>query len=69
MGISQTAANPIMVPLPGNRAAAFSYILVDEVLRNKEVVVEKDIARAPITKNQGRLKNFLIFKRIVFLGV
>lgn len=41
MGKPQTAANLTMVPLSGNPAAALSYILVDEALRMKEVVVEE----------------------------
>jgi hypothetical protein len=41
MGKPQTAANLIMVPLSGNPAAALSYILVDEALKKKEVVVEE----------------------------
>ena len=41
MGKPQAAANLVMVPLSGNPAAALSYILVDEALRKKEVVVEE----------------------------
>jgi hypothetical protein len=41
MGKPQTAANLIMVPLSGNPAAALSYILVDEALKKKEVMVEE----------------------------
>ena len=41
MGKPQRAANLIMVPLSGNPAAALSYILVDEALKKKEVVVEE----------------------------
>jgi hypothetical protein len=41
LGIPQAAANLIMVPLSGNPSAALSYILVDEALRKKEVVVEE----------------------------
>jgi flavodoxin len=41
MGKPQTAANLIMIPLSGNPAAALSYILVDEALGKKEVVVEE----------------------------
>ena len=41
MGKPQTAANLIMIPMSGNPAAALSYILVDEALRKKEVLVEE----------------------------
>jgi len=41
MGKLQTAANLIMVPLSGNPAAGLDYLLVDEALRKKEVVVEE----------------------------
>jgi hypothetical protein len=41
MGKPQAAANLVMVPLSGNPAAALSYILVDEALKKKEVVVEE----------------------------
>lgn len=41
IGTPQTAANLIMVPLSGNPPAALEYILVDEALSNKEVLVEE----------------------------
>src|SRR3972149_10456573 len=40
-GKLQTAANLIMVPLSGNPAAGLDYLLVDEALGKKEVVVEE----------------------------
>jgi hypothetical protein len=41
LGKPQTTANLVMVPLSGNPAAALSYLLVDEALAKKEVVVEE----------------------------
>jgi len=41
LGKPQAAANLVMVPLSGNPAAALSYLLVDEALARKEVVVEE----------------------------
>jgi len=41
LGKPQTASNLVMVHLSGNPAAALSYLLVDEALARKEVVVEE----------------------------
>jgi flavodoxin len=41
MGKPQSAGALTMVPLSGNPAAALSYLLVDEALAKKEVVVEE----------------------------
>jgi hypothetical protein len=38
---TQAAVNLAMVPLSGNPAAALDYLLIDEALRKKEVVVEE----------------------------
>jgi flavodoxin len=40
-GTPQAAANLVMVPLSGNPAAALGYLLVDEALAKKEVLVEE----------------------------
>jgi hypothetical protein len=41
IGKPQTVLNLTMFPLSGNPAAALAYILVDEALKKKEVVVEE----------------------------